>query len=25
VTLAPNGEVVVDKNATVDPGTYLTV
>ena len=25
VTLAPNGDVVIDKNASVDPGTYLTV
>jgi len=25
VSLAPNGEIEVDKNATVDPGTYLTV
>ena len=25
VTLAPNGELVVDKNAAVAPGTYLTV
>jgi cytochrome b6-f complex iron-sulfur subunit len=25
VSLAPNGEIEVDKNATVDPGTYLIV
>ena len=25
VSLAPNGEIEVDKNQTVDPGTYLTV
>ncbi len=25
VTLAPNGEVEVDKNKSVDPGTYLIV
>lgn len=25
VTVAPNGDVVIDKNATVEPGTYLTV
>lgn len=25
VSLAPNGEIEVDKNAQVDPGTYLTV
>jgi len=25
VSLAPNGEIEVDKNASVDPGTYLTV
>ncbi len=25
VTLAPNGEIEVDKNKTVDPGTYFTV
>jgi len=25
VTLAPNGEIEVDKNAQVEPGTYLTV
>jgi len=25
VTLAPNGDIVIDKDAPVDPGTYLTV
>lgn len=25
VTLAPNGEIEVDKNTTVEPGTYLNV
>lgn len=25
VTLAPNGEIEVDKNNTVEPGTYFTV
>jgi len=25
VTLAPNGEIEVDKNSQVDPGTYFTV
>jgi len=25
VSLAPNGEIEVDKNSTVDPGTYLNV
>ena len=25
VTLAPNGDIVIDKNTTVDPGTYLKV
>jgi cytochrome b6-f complex iron-sulfur subunit len=25
VTLAPNGDIVIDKNSSVDPGTYLTV
>ena len=25
VSLAPNGEIEVDKNAQVEPGTYLNV
>jgi cytochrome b6-f complex iron-sulfur subunit len=25
VTLAPNGEIEVDKNTTIEPGTYFTV